>query len=95
MWLYLPGCQTAEVLPEQSHAAARLAVVFHTEAQLQEQLLHPLGPASTACLTVLDTHASACAQMMLLSDGSVTRHLQLLTGQPIQVVRRAHRQQQY
>lgn len=25
-------------------------------------------------------------QMMLLSDGSVTRHLQLLTGQPIQVV---------
>jgi hypothetical protein len=27
-----------------------------------------------------------CTQMMLLSDGSVTRHLQLLTGQPIQVV---------
>jgi hypothetical protein len=30
------------------------------------------------CLLVL--------QMILLSDGSVTRHLQLLTGQPIQVV---------
>lgn len=33
--MYLPGCQTAEVLPEQSHATARLAV--HTEAQQPEE----------------------------------------------------------
>lgn len=42
--------------------------------------------------SLADCHWFSCLswlQMMLLSDGSVTRHLQLLTGQPIQVVRSA------
>lgn len=44
-----------------------------------------------ACLWLVDANQS-CAwfvQVMIMSDGSVTRHLQLLTGMPITAVRQS------
>ena len=37
-------------------------------------------------LNKLLPHCVKCSQVILLSDGSVTRHLKLLTGQDVKVV---------
>jgi hypothetical protein len=55
--------------------------------QLHERVVHSRVPPPHRHTATTHAGPPLLPQMMLLSDGSVTRHLQLLTGQPIQVVR--------